>query len=334
MKFSWRCYLPLLILVLTVFNGSQGLAQQEQSQDTVSALIKALNQQDERAKVDAIRRLSQTRPVTPNIIAALEAALKDASPSVRHEAALAFTRIGPAAESALPALVLAVSDKKEAKELRLELSRLMSRIELPADIISSLLSIVQDPSDDELVRKNIITSIGKRGGSGRSALPILLKVARRDLSKVVQVAAWAAIANIEPENHEATEKLLKLSEDKTDTAISDLAIRGLVESGQGERAVPILVNRLTTKDLRQKWVAIIALGVIGPAAAPAVPSLILELKGQDKSIRGIAIGVLGKIGPSSKQAIPALKDIAANDPDPDIRKLAAEALGKIEAGDR
>lgn len=328
MKSIWIRYLRLLIVVVTFFNTPQGLAQQEQSQDTVSALIKALNQQDERAKIDAIRRLSKMRPVTHDILLALETALKDKSKVVRSEAGLAFTRIGPAAGNALPTLLATITNKKEDQGLRIELSLVISKLVLPPDVISTLLSVVQDPSDDEVVRATVAAAIGENGPSAKSVVPVFFNIAKKDSSKVVQVAAWGAIAKIEPGNGEAPEMLLKFAKDETDRELSNFAILTLIQSGRGERLVPFLIDRLTSKDPGQRWYATASLGLIGPPAKAAVPALVQALK--DSGLKGNAIISLGKIGPAAKEATSDLKEIAASDPDPRLRKLAAEAVEKIE----
>lgn len=71
-----------------------------------------------------------------------------------------------------------------------------------------------------------------------------------------------------------------------------------------------------------------ALGEIGPAAGEAVPLLKEMLKtGSYGQRRGAVLG-LGGIG--SPGALPVLK-AAQEDPAPEVRKLATEAVSKIEA---
>ena len=61
----------------------------------------------------------------------------------------------------------------------------------------------------------------------------------------------------------------------------------------------------------------------------AVPALVATLKDdQDKDVRRLAAEVLGKIGPAAAEAAPALA-AALKDPDEVVRRLAVEALGNI-----
>lgn len=86
-----------------------------------------------------------------------------------------------------------------------------------------------------------------------------------------------------------------------------------------------LVLRSTEEKLRQRILA--ALGEIGDvAAAPAILDLLN--RDLDRATLGTAIFALGDIG--AQEAIPRLKEIAASDSDPHLKRLAAEALSKVE----
>lgn len=67
-------------------------------------------------------------------------------------------------------------------------------------------------------------------------------------------------------------------------------------------------------------------GLLGPAAKDAVPALVEALKDNDSAVRSYAASTLGKIGPAARDAVPALKALSENDPNPDVRGVAATAL--------
>ena len=69
----------------------------------------------------------------------------------------------------------------------------------------------------------------------------------------------------------------------------------------------------------------------GKKASPLMPELIAMLKAKPFFYRKQAILTLSAIGPDAKDALPELKKLAEGDPRPDIRKLAAEAVKRIEA---
>lgn len=325
--------LKLLACVCILFHACPAAAQLRVSHDspeTVAALIRNLDDPNGKGKQSDIRALTEIRPITISISRALGRALKDKSQEVRSEAAFAFTKIGPAAGAALPDLLEAITNKKEVQGIRITLSMVLGGVVLGPDDILTLLSVAQDQLDDEIVRARVMTAIGQKGASAKGIVPALLNIAKKDSSKVVQVAAWGAIAKIEPGNGEAPEMLLKFAKDETDRDLSNFAIMTLIESGRGERLVPFLIDRLTSMDPGQRWYATASLGLIGPPAKAAVPALVQALK--DPGLKGNAIISLGKIGPAAKEAIFDLKEIAASDPDPRLRKLAAEAVEKILAG--
>lgn len=94
-------------------------------------------------------------------------------------------------------------------------------------------------------------------------------------------------------------------------------------------ATPVLVQHLFIRQARPELKARIlaALGKIGDATAarPIVEFLQRDL---DKSTRGTAIYALGDIG--AAEASPELKKIAETDGDPMLRRLAREALSKVQ----
>ena len=92
----------------------------------------------------------------------------------------------------------------------------------------------------------------------------------------------------------------------------------------GPDAVPVLMRALDDDALVSD--AVFALGMMGPAAAPAVPKLIETL---DKHPHCRTIETLGSIGKGAKPALPALTKLL-KDKWRWHRKDAREAIQKIE----
>ena len=93
-------------------------------------------------------------------------------------------------------------------------------------------------------------------------------------------------------------------------------------------ALPALVAASKDSDSNVRAWAAQAVGNIGEGSASAVPALVGLLSG-DEASRNSACLALGRIGPAAKAALPALRR-ALNDPSPDVRKFAAQAIQKIE----
>jgi HEAT repeat protein len=91
----------------------------------------------------------------------------------------------------------------------------------------------------------------------------------------------------------------------------------------GDKAVPYLMNKLTTQDAREKWTLIRILGKIGK---PAVTPLIGKLESQNKDEAEISVRILGDIKDTS--AVRPLVKLLTKD-NYNMRSNVCEALGKI-----
>jgi HEAT repeat protein len=108
-----------------------------------------------------------------------------------------------------------------------------------------------------------------------------------------------------------------------------------------EPAVPALSKALADQNLNVRYCAASALKAVGPAAHAAVNALMSALDTVPggspaldgpvryyADVRSVAAEALGAIGSRARDAVPALKK-ALNDPDPDVRRAAADALQRI-----
>jgi len=91
----------------------------------------------------------------------------------------------------------------------------------------------------------------------------------------------------------------------------------------GEKAVPYLMEKLTTQDAREKWTLIRILGKIGK---PAVIPLIERLESQNKDETELSIRILGDIKDTTAVK-PLIKLLTRNNYN--IRGNVCESLGKI-----
>jgi HEAT repeat protein len=90
-------------------------------------------------------------------------------------------------------------------------------------------------------------------------------------------------------------------------------------------------DRDTTGSRDQRLLA--DLGAMGPAAKDAVPDMIQVLSrhhfADDDELRRAAAEALGRIGPAAAAALPKLRQVAADDPEEEVRQAARDAVRKI-----
>ena len=98
-------------------------------------------------------------------------------------------------------------------------------------------------------------------------------------------------------------------------------------------AIESLVEKLTHPSLAICIHAATLLGCQGEESAVAVPKLIEMLASEDVRDVRMSCLALGNIGPAASDAIPALLLVMNDDEDEGVRKMAAEALEKIDGDD-
>jgi HEAT repeat protein len=110
------------------------------------------------------------------------------------------------------------------------------------------------------------------------------------------------------------------------------AVKALGNLGPAARYVlPNLLEALNDQDGDVRRAAIAAIRTIVPDAKPTeaiVRALAADLTDPDSGIRLLAVRALGRAGQAAAGASAAI-DILRNDPDPDVRKAAVEALSRI-----
>jgi hypothetical protein len=93
-------------------------------------------------------------------------------------------------------------------------------------------------------------------------------------------------------------------------------------------AVPRLAAAVTDPDPQIRRSAIDVLDLLGPLALPAAKALTLALEDADCFVRWAAVRALNHLGPETvRRAAPQLTELLS-DPDLDVRRAAAEALGR------
>lgn len=179
-------------------------------------------------------------------VAALRAALDQ--PPMRNDALEILAEIGPAAAPALDDMIESLADSDPVS--RSDAAFAIAAIGPDAKAaVPALEKLMGDESADAAVRYTVAYALGKIGPAAVAAEPLLRKLVDSDDDLLATVSAWAAL-QIKPGD-------------------ADLFAA----------AVPKLRRALQQERELVRLEAAIALGEIGPAAAPALP--MLELLAED-----------------------------------------------------
>ncbi len=233
-------------------------------------------------------------------VAGLCAALADADPLVRRDAAAALGEIGPPAarEAVRPLLGLA---KTEADEVVLKTA------------LDKLINLVGP--DDAPAAETLYPFLEREDPeTGRLAAFVLANMGGPAASPALKVLA-EALADEDP-------------------AVQRLAAASLGNLGRdAASAAPALARALAeSKDTYVRRNAALALTHMGADAHKAVPELIQALKVSEfGEVRVFAAEAVARIGlPYSEKAFPTLLKIIRDDPDPEVRHRCVWAFQEVE----
>jgi HEAT repeat protein len=183
-----------------------------------------------------------------------------------------------------------------------------------AEAVPTLVAALNDPEDN--VRQSAAEALGMIGPNAAPAVPALV-AALNDPEDNVRQSAASALGKIGPNAAPAVATLVAaLNDPDGKVALSAASALGKIGSDTAE-AVPALVAALNHPSAR--WTAAPALARFGLDAVPAVPALAAGLN--DPTFALFAFGALQVILKAFRTAL--------NDPDDNVRRCAAEALGKI-----
>ncbi len=276
------------------------LAASAASADQVDDLIKQLGDDvlaTEAAAADTLvdkqgnfGSIAGLGPAAAKAVPALANELGDESEDVRWRVARALGAIGPAAEAAVPALTKALDD--ESAKVRAYSAYALGQIGKPASAAGpKLISMVTD--EDPLVRRAALRALRIIRLPSEQAIPLMAQVLQ-DADPRVVVHALNSMAEL------------------------------------GEEGVPVLT--LALDHPQAKYWACLVLAEIGPAAKSAAPKLVELLKDPEEEVRMQAAIALGEIGPeaapvAAEPLIVALQEDKAGG----VRYGSAFALGKMKA---
>jgi HEAT repeat protein len=255
------------------------------------------------------------------------------------QAALALAEAGPAAREAEAALTLMSRDPDP--ELRYAAVASLGAIgpEGKAAIEGLARSLSDEDWFVQLAAAQALQNLGERA---RPAVPALVwalypRDTVKDFRPVRCGAAMVALSRIDPKAKElqgAYQLVIgKLLEDERQGSFGARATGARLLGDCGPAAistVPALTKLLKDAEGDVRVAVAEALLKIAPEAQSdkALPVLIEALKHPDLLVRRRAAEALGGRGPQAKDALPALRAVA-QDPEPEVRQAAADAVKRI-----
>ena len=260
----------------------------------VSPLVNALGDPDPNVRGNAADALRWFGAADPAVVAALIRVARENNPAVRRSAISSLGFFAGAAENVVPVLIESLKDRNA--EIVAEAAEGLGRIGPGAKrSVPALLELVK--GKDRSQRCAAINALGGIGRHAKEAVPLLLSVLQDDTYKDCRSETICSLGNMR------------------DASAS---------------AVPVLVKFLSSKELRLRGCAVVALGRIGPKAKEAVPGLITVLQDRASSdLQEDAAEALRAIGPAASAAVPALQLLAKGTGVE--AEAAARALRKIIA---
>lgn len=236
-------------------------------EDVVPALIDALRDKDPRVVGNAIEALAELGPK----------ALQHVGESLKNEELRPFAvrliqRMGPQAESAVPALIAALGQESKTE-------------------------------DDWLFRREVQFALAAIGPQARGAVPALI-ASLGSKREEIRASACFALGRIGPGAVAAVSNLRNMDQDESHM-VRLAALFALVKIQRerpalARRVVPELLKALGSDDERYRAGAALALGELsgqlGELGKRAVPRLKQLLKDESPLVREVAAGALEKLG--------------------------------------
>jgi HEAT repeat protein len=267
----------------------------EQARSAAPELVESLGRFQEEDWNCAVKALLRIDPRSPDTIAALIRGLESANRNHRRVAAVHLGEMGPAARSAIPALLAAVEDGSST--VYTEALWALPRVGCEAGLLLPRLSEILRSEDPDR-QWAAVEAAGDLAREDEDAVPIL-----------VEALKWG----------------------NAPRPILDAAVAALVEIGPA--AIPALVDALGGDDPVLRICAARALAAFGPEARAAVPALIETLSGRDPELRLETMRTLRAIGPAAIAAVPALLERLEREEGSHRRMVAANALVAIGSSD-
>jgi HEAT repeat protein len=295
----------------------------------VDKLTSYLEAEDALLKVCAVWALAKIEPdderLKTETVPALMEFLKDEDQEARRAAALALLQLDPGPEIMIPAFLGAFDSA--SPEVRSDMLEAIAS--LGEEAVPGMIRGLKYPD----IRKQVAEILGRIGEGAKEAVPALLEHVN-DEDPQVQAEVLFALGCIGgPEAKGAIDAAIAVLQDENERVrVSGMYLLGKL-GPDAAAAAPELKKILKSDDPKSPRACMWALVRIEPdneeVAKLAVPMMISGLEDEDAFVRIEAARTLELIGPAAKEAIPALKKLEQDDPDPEVREAAVDAIQSI-----
>jgi serine/threonine protein kinase len=261
------------------------------------ALVPVLQQALSKAPADryATARGMATAVRHAAALEAAEASSPAAAPAPSRSAASPAPPVASMATLVPPGFVIPAADGSRGPDLQVE--------------VQALIGSLRD--SDPSARRRAAQALGECGPTAREAVgPLITALSDPDF----WVSETAALA-------------LRKITGAPDPGTAGRRRRGPDEAGDTPPAVARLLKAI--QDPGSRWMAVVALGQMGPTAHEAIPALIEALEDAECAVRWDAAKALGKMGAVAARAVPALTAVLHEEDDAISRQHVVAALGAI-----
>ncbi len=193
---------------------------------------------------------------------------------------------------------------------------------------------------DALKRSDAANELGKLGSKAKAAVPALV-TALKDSDSLVRSAAAFALGFIREDAARVVPALNTALSDENEyvrsAAASALAMFGADAAAaagalsmigpDAQPAAARLIELISDSDKHVRAAAALAVGNVKARSADAVPALVKALKDEYVQVRKAAVLSLGRLPTTAGRD--ALQQLANDDPDESVRKLARETLARM-----
>lgn len=286
----------------------------------IQPICNATNDKSESVRRTAVETLGKIGPRNAALIQTVVRVLKkDPDESVRRTAATALGEIGSMQSSGPAAHTVEVLEATmttdEYEGARMAAAKSIGKIQQAPNAVKALVLGLNDPV--QMVKDSCINSLQNMGPAAAPAVPDLIKCLDTPNARQAEDVA-RALARIGPAAAPALPQIIKMARGSTQYSSFKYTLADACRNmgAQASCAVPMLIDMLKEVDNKgNQYMAVDALGAIGPAAISAESALVETLKDPAlkhrsetalKKIRGQSTATLvqpGSIGSGSGATI-------------------------------
>jgi len=305
-----------------------GLGSPAEAESAITALIRALDNDDPLVREIAVECLHEMGPKAASARDALIQKLRqDPGVRVRWQAARTLTQVGKDGKAVIPTLIATIGDE----DCDVRVMAISSLAELKSKAIEAVPALCEALNDHEYrVRRAAVEALVNISPSSDAVLASLLNVLKSDPEWQVRDKTAGALGQLGPAGAAAVPALVDAL--RRDNAPNVRRASALALARVGPPGAMVLAGLTQSLQHDRIWfvrqAAAAALGEIGPSAASAVPVLIEARKDPAEMVRTAVTESLGKIGADSRRSITVLIELLA-DEYPRTRQAALQSLGRF-----